>query len=736
MAKNSSTSSLYQVISRCKESVNRSGDYQLGEDYLRLKQTYASMLHFLANGTDDPNAMSIYHELLTEAQTLADRAERMERLRLRKSDKYCLTFQQLASKEGFSQTLQDLTSQAAQALNIESDSTLREEVRSYELQKVLEKHETSAELMFEQVWTSSLWSQSEGEAAAQLMGADQAMERDKCLLVSAVTLSLQEMFDRRKVEWLLSACQHSSQVVHMRALVGVILTLWKWNERVAACPQLAAHVALLMADPSFQKETFRCMIQLQRCRLTANLSKRISNDIIPDLLNSGFFKAARTAAKDVDQYLTRNGENSEWNQNNEKAQARMEEMAKMELEGGDIYMAAFSRSKGLDFFRQIGHWFLPFDLKSPLVAKFREATGGHSGKLLGLLLRFMPSCDSDKYSFALMVASIGADGRGAMSANLARGIPEDILSEADGLQAKAPSVKPEQLSRNYAYDLYRFYVLYPYHLQFRSPFADNARAFSPLLMSCMSPLLDNKEEMRGMADTYMRLGFYNEALSLFMALQPHEQEADVEIWQCIAFCEEKLQKNQEAYTHYSLAYRLNPASDWTLRKTAAAAFGLHRFDEAYTLYSLLQVTDENNLDWLSQRITCKVNTQQHADALPLLYKAAYLSTDARFQHQLIVSLLCSGDVAKAREVANRLLQDNGHLRDNLFFTGAVSVAEGHSSKAYQDYQLAYKMCETEEDFMKAFADVRQQLRPLGTEAAVLLDMIFDAIIHAQFLQQD
>lgn len=736
MAKKSSTSGLYEVLCRCRESINRLGDYQLSEDYMRLKQTYVSMLHFLANGTDDPNALSIYHELLEEALTLANRAERMERLRMRKSDKYCLTVQQLASKGSFIQTLQDIALQNEQANRIEASTSLREEVRTYQLDKLLEAHEASAEQMFEQVWTSTLWNQSEAEAAWRLTEAEQVMERDKSLLVSAVTLSLQEMFDKKKVEYLLSACDYPSPTVRLRALVGVILTLWRWNDRVAACSQLAAHVSLLLAEPSTQKEMFRCMIQLQRSRLTAKLSKRISNDIIPDLLNSGFFKAARAGAKDVDEYLTRNGENSEWNRDNEKAQARMEEMAKMELEGGDIYMAAFSHTKGGDFFRQIGHWFLPFDMKSPLVAKFREVAGGKSGGVFHLLLNHMPSCDSDKYSFALMVAGIGANGRELMSAHLEKGIPEDFLNEASNTPSKAAALKPEALSRNYVYDLYRFYVLYPYHLQFRSPFADDARPFTPLTMSCMGPLLDNKEEVRGMADSYMRLGFYHEALSLFLALHPLEQEDDVEIWQRVAFCEEKLQKSAEAYTHYSLAYRLNPASDWTLRKTAAAAFGLRRYDEAYTLYSLLQVADEDDLNWLSLRIACKMNTGQYAHALPLLYKAAYLSPDSRFQRDLIVCLLCSGDTAKAREVADRLVKDATNLCDNLCYAGAVSVAEGHSSQACHEFMYAYQMSLTNEAFMKAFAEIRQRIAPLGADTAVLMDMIYDVILHAQSLQQD
>lgn len=738
MANNNEISSLSDLLERTKVAVDRTGDYQLNEDLRQIRRTYASLLHFLASGSDDPNSTNIYKELGVRVRTLADRAARLDRLRERKSDKYCLTFQQLNKGNDFIHYAHALLTQASLIAGEETRSDVRDTVRTHAVQALLEAHEVMAEEMFEQVWTGDTWEQSEVEMANRLLEQPDGQERDQSLLVSAVTLSLHEMYDERKVAWLIGACAHRSAVVAQRALVGLLLSLWRWDGRVAASQPLSAQLSLLFDEPGLQKALFRCMTQLQHARLTEKLTRRITNDIIPDLLKAAQFRKEHLEAKDLDEYLTRHGENREWHQNDEQIQARMEEMAKMEMEGGDVYMATFSRFKGMEFFRQIGHWFLPFDPKSPLVAQVGDIIKERKGRVLRMLLGNLPACDSDKYSFALMMSGIGNAGRNVIAESLEKQIPEEAFDEADSRLGKTKPKEAAQVSRYYIYDLYRFFTLYPYHQQFRSPFAAESTPFSPLRLSSLAPLRVNTDEVRQMADAYMRLGFYQEALDLFLSLQPQEREADVEIWQRIAFCEEKLASADEAYAHYSLAYRLNPGSDWTLRKTANAAFQLRLYDEAFTLYSLLQASDENNMDYLQRCITCKIRTEAYADALPLLYKAAYLSSVPVFRRQLVVCLICCGDVAKAREQVDRLMATADELRDNLFYAGAVSVAEGHTAQAYQEFLSAYSMDGEggSEAFAKAFANTKRHLRPLGAEVAMQMDMIYDAIVHAQSLQQE
>ena len=44
---------------------------------------------------------------------------------------------------------------------------------------------------------------------------------------------------------------------------------------------------------------------------------------------------------------------------------KLREMGELQMEGADVYMSTFSQLKQFPFFRQMSHWFYPFDRQFP-----------------------------------------------------------------------------------------------------------------------------------------------------------------------------------------------------------------------------------------------------------------------------------------------------------------------------------------------------------------------------------
>lgn len=726
------TSNLIEMFQTLKPIVAQTNDYELSEDLTQTEQTYTTMLHFLVKGTDDPNALSIYAQLHVKAYEIHDRAQRLLRLREMKSDKYSLTRAQLSTNLPFSSLIQVLLQQTETIIHTEQDQNLRDSQRQHNLFTLRTANETTLENLFEEVWTSDLWADSHYEAATALLEDEIEAERARCVLVSAITLALQEMFDPRKLMLLLDAYLNPSVLVNQRALVGIVLTLRMWDQRIEIYPQLSARVSMLTDDANFQHEFYRCMMQLQYSQLTDTISAKMQQDIIPSIMKSTKFKHTQFGIQEIDDYMTKHGENPEWHhkETDTQAQSSLEEMANLQMDGADIYMSAFSQMKNNAFFREIGHWFLPFDLHSPLVAHTAE-TDNEANRFFEMILQNSPFCDSDKYSFSFMLNRIGQLGRNQFSSTISNNISNEEMSEFMQRSQKARKLPASIVSRLYIFDLYRFFQLYPYHQQFSNPFQRGSAVFSPLTTECFKPLLEEKKGKEQLADFFMRKGLYAEALSLYLSFHPQPREEDADIWQRMGFCEQKQGHKQQAYEYYSQAYQLNPQSNWTLKHLAAASFQQGEYGEASTFYDLLLAEEPDNLSFLSHKVACLMQMHNYADALPLLYKANYLdekSTEVR--QNLALCELMNGHADKALDHIHHLLTDHAELSSAWFYLGCIHTAEGHTLEAYHALLQAYSRMQAEENghkkFKQQFVSMARTLKTLGVNVQKV-EMLYDAV---------
>ena len=725
---------LIELFRKLQTSVDALGDYEMQSQLAQMRNTYSAMLRYMVQGMDDPNASRIYTDLVSQVHVLLDRAERVERLKTQAGDRYVTSHKTLRGEMTLSDIFGYLRNHDEALTLLQEEPNERENIQQHDIEQHQHSREEMLLMLFSYIWTSDVWSKSEQETALSMLTDDAIFIEDKCVLISTTMLALMEMFDERKLMLLFDAYLLPELELSQRALVGMVIVLRQHDKRIQQQPEVQSRFTLFCDDPNFVRDIFRVFMQLQYSRLTDTVSEKMRSDIIPTILQSTKFKQTKFGIEEIDDYLTQNGENPEWFKKNEKvdnrAQEKIQEMGELLMEGADVYMSTFSQMKNNVFFQQTAHWFYPFSADLPAVADILGRLGGETSSVFGAMLHYAPFCDSDKFSFTFMLGMIGVQGQEGLSKSLTGTLSHEELSEM--LETKKTKKRGSDISRQYIFDLYRFFTLYPFHQQFLNPFDKELPSFTPLAHKVFEPLLSNSDEVLSLAEFLMRKEVYHDAIALFEQLQPQKIEEDVDLWQKIGFCEQKQGQLEKAFECYKTAYDLNPNSLWTLKHLASVSFLGEWYAEAEVYYELLLDDDPDNLRYMRRKAGCLMKQNLFDEAIPLLYKALYLDEDSvEDQNNLAWCQLQEGLFDKARELYGKVLSTHVDQPSAHFNMACTYLAEGNIQQAYPLYREAYLMQSVSDggdaqfvrDFNKAFDELQPVSNLENERGQALLDAV-------------
>ncbi len=713
--------------------VGKMQDWDLQQEMDDIRRTYVMMLRFMVDGVNDPDSPQLLDKLIRRMQAVADRADRIERLKLHHSDKYAIAQRMNAVRMSWDNVLMSLETYQREKgrLRVNGEGLMvngervRESKREHEEAELIRMHEDVLLGLFEGVWTSDLLSKSDYEALGAILESDAVDPADKAVLVSAVTLALLEMFDERKMMLLFDAWLCPDVEVNQRAIVGMVLVLRKYDERMAKYPALQSRLSLFAEDSAFVKNLFRVMMQLQFSKMTDKVSDKMRTDIIPTIMKSRNLKKGMA---DFNTEILKNDENPEWYdaKSDDKASRKIQEMAELQQEGADVYMGTFSYMKSYPFFGKLPHWFYPFSFDVPEMMDARKLLKGKVSFFINAMLGSAPFCNSDRYSFCLMLNSVGVMGEDMLSKQMEMEMSDEGMADAVK-EAMKRKPKPADISRMYIYDLYRFFKAYPYKQEFDDPFSDKKPMFTPLRTASLSFMTADSEEMLALGEFFMRKGFYADAKSLFQTLRPEETEDDAHLWQKIGFCQQKQDDNRGALSSYLTADSLCPDSKWTIRHIASAAFEARHYDIAERYYDRMLEDDDENLKLLQAKAHCMFAGKRYEEALPLLYKIDYLTDkSADSQTMLAVALIASGDTDKAESLLRTYTaehQDNPDT-DASVLLAHVCYCKEATAEAYSLYRRLYEQStDTFHDLFYKHTD----LLPLSADRRKTLDMMYDAV---------
>lgn len=697
-------------------------DWEVRSSFEEICTSYKYMLQYMRQGSQDPHREKLYNQLLSTAYQITDRTKILKlipespRFYFDRIRYYKLI--PLRSLPELQLELEAYTEDMAVSNLLVDDAS-----REIKLASLRKRHEQAYSELFYRIWLAEKWTETDEDEARNLLTSLLVQINDLSLFISAVTLSLMEYFDIRKFMLLFDAYQHSSNEVNQRALVGIALIIFMYNERLLLYPEIQTRIKLLNESPDFSNDMNRIQIQLLRSRETKKIDKKMREEIIPEMLRNANLTSRKLDIDDSDEDASRDDRNPDWEDWMERSgmSDKLKEMSELQMEGADIYMSTFSQLKTYPFFHDMANWFYPFDLQHSAVAQIFPTSTQKRNILLDNILQSGFFCNSDKYSFALTISQVPQSQRDMMTQQF------EAQNEAYGENKNyekiiAYSQKPETISNQYIQDLYRFFKIHPRRHEFRDLFEESLNLqYSEILKDTFS----NTDNMLTLAGYFFEKEYMLEALLLYQDIAK-ETGGNAEIYQRIGYCFQKLKNYEKAVEAYLQADLLKPDNAWTNRHLATCYRQLKRYDQALEYYKKVEEAQPESLTILLQIGHCLAELKQYDEALAYFFKLEYLDNESnKAQRAIAWCSFVTKKYEQAWKYYNKILDNKPQMEDYLN-SGHVAWAIGNMDSAVKQYATAYRLSQTPESFLNAFNKDKEVLLEQGINAndiPLMLDLI-------------
>ncbi len=479
--------------------------------------------------------------------------------------------------------------------------------------------------VFDTVWTSPAWSDADDEAAQRLLDNEFAPEALRCLLLSATMLAALHYYDVRKHKFLLRAIGRTEPTLKSRAIVGAVMLNLVWEEACALHPELEAQWRILADEPQILTSLADLTAQFSLTLETKNIERRMKDDILPEVMNHT--KKLRNApgglsADELQEEMERLQANPEWMAAEGRFADKMKEIIEMQQKGADVFIGSFKMMKqNFPFFSVAANWFCPFTPSHPDLPQ--GATEGN--RFITLLTQGTHLCESDKYSFCLMLSQMqqAASGNAPLTEQLARQFEASGIDPATA--AKPPTL--QETLRSYVLDLYRYFKLFSRRDTAIDPFSTDLML---LRRSPFGSLLRAYPALRELADFIFSVKAYDQAAAIYPLLPP-----EAEVMQKLGYCHQTNGDYAAAIAAYEKANLMRGESAWTLRQLAVCSRRTGDLEKACAWYAELEQLLPEEADVALRYGECLVRLGRFDEALKKFYKTYYLAPDNRIARRAI-----------------------------------------------------------------------------------------------------
>ncbi|WP_291528387.1 tetratricopeptide repeat protein [Bacteroides sp. UBA939] len=707
---------LKEAIFQLDAFLHNSNDWTLRNRLEQIQTSYRYMLQYMRLGMKDPERQKLYRQLVADTWEIADQTRLI--LLDEVSTHYYHSLRRnpnqlpkVSDISGLQKILEGFTDEMAVS-----------QLANYQgLDAILKRHEETHQVMFLMTWSNSSWTVEEAVQAQNMLRSETLAVNDLCLFVSAVTLSLMECFDERKVNWLLDGLQHTNPHVNQRALVGLVFILHLYPSRVLLYPELEARISLYGEDPNFTKQLNRVYIQLLRSQETEKIDKKMREEIIPEMMrNVNIMRNMKFGFEETDE----NDRNPDWEQAFEQSGLgdKIREMNELQLEGADVYMSTFAQLKGYPFFRELHNWFYPFDQMHSSIIHLIGLNPANDKSVFSIILQSGFFCNSDKYSFCFTIAQLPQGQRDMMLSQMTPPDQTDFMEEKNSAGLKQYAVRPEAISNQYIHDLYRFFKLNQHRFEFHNIFQEEiALHRNPVLKR----MLNDPELLTAVADFLFHKEHPVEALEIYRILIDRKQ-ANADVFQKTGFCFQKEKRYQEAVDAYQKADMLKPDHLWTLRHLATCYRQMKDIDSALEYYHRVEAIQPENRNVLFYTGSCLAEEGRYEEALQYFFKLDFLENDSiKAWRGIGWCSYVSGKYEQAMKYYDRILAGKPLSTDYLN-AGHVAWTLGNLGKAAGLYSKAAAESGSRNAFMEMFARDRNSILKQGIneeDIPLMLDMI-------------
>lgn len=638
-----------------------------------LQETYRYMLRYYTEGSGDPMQEQIYAGIRTQTYELTDRLRHELLADISPATYYAVR-----------RTLM---------LQPVETGTLLKQTPLYAEAGETEAYEASVNRLFGHLWTTAFLSQEIVVAVREALADAHYPSAARSQIVSALWLGLQETFDKEKLLLLFDAASSTSdETIRIRALIAICLTLYTYRRRIAFYPEMERRLGLLAEAPDFKRLLLTIILRFILTRETEKVSHKLQEEIIPEMMRLRPKINPGTSWSDLITELSGDEMNPEWK--SDKLSKWLEEYTEMQEEGIDVMHSTFIHLKHFPFFREIGHWFLPFSTEHPAL-KDEVNTGVGT---LDTLLQASFMCDSDKYSLYFSLLQIPESHRKMILHQLDSQISQ--MNEQQTQELKNRLTKAENIIGLYIQNLYRFYKLYPRRSDFDDIFNEKLD-FHHLAM--LKPYVSDTETLLQIAEFYLRKGYFEDALTIYRSLI--EQGAGDEVsYQKSGYCRQMTGDTEGALQDYLRSEMLNPESPWLLRRIAGCYRTLKQPEEALKFFLRYDTINPDNLSILMNIGHCYLDQKNYNEALKYYFKVDYISPDnGKAQRAVAWCSFLVGKYDQARNYYRKVMENQPQAQDFL--------NAGHTEWAVQNMKGAlelYKQSVHAAGDLKAFQELLKE----------------------------
>ncbi len=672
----------------------------LNDDLYNLEFTYKSMLKYTFDGVSDPEQQKVYNNILKSCYDLSDAIF---------SSIYTNQSSNLFYETRRSSTL----SINAVIEEFYSENTKVQMANQANINT--EISETTITKLFNCIWVCSKITEEEQSKIQSLINDPSIHYGIKCILISGITISLLQEFNEEKILILFNAISNEEDTIVQRALTGILLSLFKYDNRLFLYPEIKARLSLMQEDKKITRNILTIVIQLIRTRETEKISSKLNDEILPEVVKMQPNLRNKLDLENLlgDKFME--GENPEWEdffKDSPELMNKLEELTELQMEGADVFLSTFKMLKHFSFFNTLQNWFTPFYLENPEIKSALEQDNliFSSKSVQDSLANSGFLCNSDKYSLFLSIPHMPQFQK-EMMGNMFK----QQLEQMDEIESSEKMITPEKkssiISNRYIQDLYRFYKLHPQHIQFEDVFSWKMDFHNKVFFR---DTISNDDSLRQISEFFFKKGYFNEASDAFEIILV-DQPNNIEIIQKLAYCYQQNKKYTKALNQYLRADILKPEQLWTTKKIALMYKHLKQPEKALEYYLIAERINQEDLYTQASIGHCHLDLKNYNEALKYYFKVEYLDeSNTKVWRPIAWCSFVTGKLDQAEKYYHKLLVSSSNKHD-LINIGHVMWCRNNRREALKFYQKAITQMDNNFEY---FFDVFNEDIPYLTQNGI------------------
>ena len=710
---------LAEAFAELRQTAQTLQNWQLNNRLDELEESYKYMIRYVADGCNDPQREEIHNGITAKLMELADITE--QELTVQNSPK--LYYETLRMERKYPRSLETLleayrerADKAALFYELPADKRDSDQERTLLMEK-----EKAANAVFKHIWVTFPVTADEAGTLDKLFADADATAEIKELAMAATMLSLLEHYSEHLLLSLLdlyAANAFNDASLSMKALCCALIAMHCHRETIKHSNAISLRIANIADSERGRRDIMTVFLQFIRSRSTERISQKVRDELVPKLmkLSPEMRRKMRDGFSDDIEEMAKN---PDWQEmlNKSGITDKMQELSRMQAEGSDVFLSSFARLKSFPFFNDVANWFVPFTPRHSSI--FRVFAGNNGSMLLSMVDRTGAFCDSDKFSFALSVATMPDQHRSMMMAQFDEQQEQAINEMAGSLPN--PEKQRENIANKYVQSLYRFFNLFRSRNDFYNPFSTRLNLID---VPFVSDALSDTKSLRLIAEFYFSMQCYTDALSTFGKVLKQDSPTASD-YQKTGYCHEQLKQYVLATADYEKVELLKPNDVWTLKHLALCYRAVNDTEKAIANYKRAEALQPDNVALANNIANCLLEGGRIEEALKYFFKVDYLASKGeRTMRPIAWCSFLIGNYSQSVDYYNRIIAKQPGANDYIN-RGHALLCSGQVKDAVASYMDAVDKSGGSE-VLKTLDDDRHYLLDAGVDKLTIA-LIFDKI---------